>query len=81
MNEVSFEEFEGGSKKLNQVSNTPLGHLLDHLTREGLTGRELNLNDSEVLVLFAFIVLDFEAFYILQVVLSLQGLWDFLQKT
>jgi hypothetical protein len=62
LNEVRFEEFEGGCKKLNQVSDIRLGHLPYHLTRESLTGRELNLNDSEVLVLFAFLVLDFEAF-------------------
>ena len=62
MNEVRFEEFEGGCKKLNQVSDIRLGHLPNHLTREALTDRELNLNDSEVLVLIAFSVHDFEAF-------------------
>ena len=62
MNEVRFEEFEGGCKNLNQVSDIPLGNLPNHLTREALTDRELNLNDSEVLVLLAFSVHDFEAF-------------------
>ena len=62
MNEVSFEEFEGGCKKLNQVSDIRLDNLLNHLTLEGSTVRELYLNDCEVLVLIAFIVLDFESF-------------------
>ena len=62
MNEVRIEELEGGCKKLNQVSDIHLGQLPNHLRLEGLTGRELYLNDSEVLVLFAFSVHDFEAF-------------------
>ncbi len=62
MNEVRFEEFEGGCKNLNQVSDIRLGHLLNHLTLESLTGRKLYLNDSEVLVLIAFSVHDFESF-------------------
>ena len=62
MNEVRLEEFEGGCKKLNQVSDIRLSHLPNHLTREALTGRELDLNDSEVLVLIDFSVHDFEAF-------------------
>ena len=62
MNEFRLEEFEGGCKEPNQVIDIRLSHLPNHLTREALTGRELDLNDSEVLVLIDFSVHDFEAF-------------------
>ena len=62
MNKVRFEEFEDSCKKLNQVSDIPLDHLPNHLTREVSTSRELYLNDSEVLVLLALSLRYFEAF-------------------
>jgi hypothetical protein len=61
VNEVGFEEFEGGCKELDQVSDILLGHLLNHLTLEVSTCRELYLHDCEVLVLIAFSVHDFES--------------------